>query len=82
MRLVRSRRPLALKGWLDLQQYYISAIKNGVYPGILRDKIFLWARLHPANVDAPRDGIGRPSGWQYVSSSTTVLSFSRSLGIS
>lgn len=56
----------ALKGWLDLQQYYISAFKSGVYPSVLRDRIFLWGRLYPANADAPRDRIGKPSGWQHV----------------
>ena len=68
MRVVGSHRTLALLGWLDLQQYYISAFKSGVYPSVLRDRIFLWARLHPASADAPQDGIGRPSGWQYVCS--------------
>ena len=56
----------ALKGWLDLQQYYISAFKSGVYPSVLRDRIFLWARLYPANSDVPQDHIGKPSGWQQV----------------
>jgi len=63
---------LPLKGWLDLQQYYISAFKSGVYPRILRDRIFLWARLYPANADAPRDGIGKPSSWQHVRSLATL----------
>lgn len=69
MYVVGSHRTLALLGWLDLQQYYISAFKSGgVYPSVLRDRIFLWARLHPASADAPQDGIGRPLGWQYVCS--------------
>jgi len=65
---VHSRVTPALKGWLDLQQYYISAFKSGVYPSILRDRIFLWARLYPSHADAPQDSIGRPSGWQHVGS--------------
>lgn len=64
----RSRAPALNQGWLDLQQYYISAFKSGVYPNILRDRVFLWARLHPANADALQDGIGRPSRWEYVRS--------------
>ena len=64
--MVRSRWAAALKGWLDLQQYYISAFKSGVYPIILRDRVFLWARLHPASADAPQDGIGRPLRWESV----------------
>ena len=63
-----THRALVLTGWLDLQQYYISALKNGVYPSIIRDRVFLWARLHPANTNAPQDVIGKPSGWQYVGS--------------
>jgi glucan endo-1,3-alpha-glucosidase len=62
----------AQKGWLDLQQYYISALKNGAYPSILRDRIFLWARLYPANVESPQDGVGKPSGWQYVGSFAVI----------
>ena len=62
-----------LKGWLDLQQYYISAFKSGVYPSVLRDRIFLWARLYPASADAPRDPVGRPLGWQHVGSSAILL---------
>lgn len=63
---------VALKGWLDLQQYYISAFKSGVYPRILRDRVFLWARLHPASADAPQDGIGRPLRWESVRSIATL----------
>ena len=59
----------ALKGWLDLQQYYISAFKSGVYPSVLRDRIFLWGRLYPASADALQDHIGKPSGWEHVGSS-------------
>lgn len=58
----------ARKGWLDLQQYYISAFKSGVYPSVLRDRVFLWARLFPASAEVPQDHIGKPSGWQHVSS--------------
>jgi len=73
--VVRSHRTPALKGWLDLQQYYISAFKSGVYPKVLRDRIFLWARLYPSGADVPQDGIGRPSGWQNVRSSPALSSF-------
>lgn len=52
-------------GWLDLVQYYITAFKYGVYPDIARDRVFLWARLYPANADAP-DYIGKPQHWEFV----------------
>ena len=65
---------VSLKGWLDLQQYYTSAFKSGVYPSVLRDRIFLWARLYPANADVPHDRVGKPSGWQHVCSLPLSLS--------
>jgi hypothetical protein len=55
------------EGWLELEEYYISAFKLGSYPSITRDRIFLWARLYPANVDVPGDLVGKPYRWQYVS---------------
>jgi len=70
------------QGWLDLQQYYISALKYGVYPSILRDRVFLWARLHPANTDAAKDVIGRPSGWQYTDDFLWAMIFSTGGSIS
>jgi len=63
----------ARKGWLDLQQYYISAFKSGVYPSVLRDRVFLWARLFPASAEVPQDQIGKPSGWQHVGSLAGLL---------
>jgi len=64
------------QGWLDLQQYYISAFKDGVYPRILRDRIFLWARLYPTSADVPQDSIGRPSGWQHTEDFLWAMIFS------
>lgn len=55
-------------GWLDLMHYYIKAYKNGSYPTIHRDRVFLWARLYPANATAP-DPVGRPANWEWVSTS-------------
>lgn len=72
----------ALKGWLDLQQYYISAFKSGVYPSVLRDRVFLWARLYPADADVPQDHIGKPSGWQHVRPSAILSLRIRSHGLS
>jgi len=55
-----------ITGWLDLMKYYIDAFKTGVYGAVDLDRIFLWARLYPANADAP-DSIGKPANWQWVS---------------
>ncbi|KAJ7025579.1 glycoside hydrolase family 71 protein [Mycena alexandri] len=52
-------------GWLDLFAYYAQAFKTGNYPVIRRDRIFLWARLYPANADAD-DSVGRPANWQWT----------------
>lgn len=53
-------------GWLDLIAYYAAAFKTGSYPIITKDRIFMWARLYPAEANA-NDSVGRPSGYQYVS---------------
>ncbi|KAF7301311.1 hypothetical protein MIND_00696200 [Mycena indigotica] len=53
------------QGWLDLQTYYITAFKTGQYPPITRDRVFLWARLYPANANA-QDRVGRPDNWQWT----------------
>ncbi|KAF8237471.1 glycoside hydrolase family 71 protein [Tricholoma matsutake] len=53
------------QAWVDLIGYYIAAFKSGVYPTICRDRIFSWARLYPANADAP-DSVGRPTHWEWT----------------
>ncbi|KAJ7713164.1 glycoside hydrolase family 71 protein [Mycena metata] len=52
-------------GWLDLFAYYAHAFKTGDYPAIGRDRIFLWSRLYPSNVNA-NDSLGRPANWQWT----------------
>ncbi|KAJ6535999.1 glycoside hydrolase family 71 protein [Mycena vulgaris] len=52
------------QGWLDLFAYYIQAFKTGAYPAIDQDRIFLWARLYPANAEAP-DFVGPPLNHQW-----------------
>ncbi|KAJ6582853.1 glycoside hydrolase family 71 protein [Mycena sp. CBHHK59/15] len=54
------------QGWLDLLAYYIVAFKTGQYPAISRDRVFLWARLFPAQANAPLDKIGKPLNWQWT----------------
>ncbi|KAJ7242932.1 glycoside hydrolase [Mycena rebaudengoi] len=53
-------------GWLDLFAHYIVAFKTGKYPAILRDRIFLWARLYPAQANVPSDTVGKPRNWQWT----------------
>ncbi|KAJ7148706.1 glycoside hydrolase family 71 protein [Mycena crocata] len=52
-------------GWLDLFAHYIQAYKTGAYPAVSRDRIFLWARLYPAEANAP-DSIGPPFNHQWT----------------
>ena len=52
-------------GWLDLIKYYVAAYKTGTYPAITKDRVYLWARLYPANATAP-DPVGRPANYQWV----------------
>ncbi|KAI0746462.1 glycoside hydrolase family 71 protein [Daedaleopsis nitida] len=54
------------QGWLDLMKYYITAYKTGSYPSITKDRVFLWARLYPANATVPSDSVGKPSNWQWT----------------
>ncbi|GJE92329.1 glycoside hydrolase family 71 protein [Phanerochaete sordida] len=53
--------------WLDLIAHYITAFKTGAPAPITRDRTFLWARLAPANANAPADTVGRPANWQWTS---------------
>jgi len=56
----------SIEGWLDLIEYYIHTFKTGSPPAITEDRLFLWARLYPAQANA-QDDVGRPTNWEYVS---------------
>ncbi|KAJ2926109.1 hypothetical protein H1R20_g10981, partial [Candolleomyces eurysporus] len=53
------------QGWLDLQQYYITAFKSGAYPPVERDRVFLWGRLYPAKATSP-DGLSKPLNSEFT----------------
>ena len=53
--------------WLDLNEYFARAFKDGVYPPIDRDRIFMWARPHLRDAEATDDAVPRPDRWQLVS---------------
>ncbi|KAI0827705.1 glycoside hydrolase family 71 protein [Trametes gibbosa] len=61
--------------WLDLTRYYARAFKEGVYPPIERDKIYLWSRPHLKTAEAADDPVGRPDRWQLVDDSFWVIVF-------
>ncbi|KAK0459196.1 glycoside hydrolase family 71 protein, partial [Desarmillaria tabescens] len=62
--------------WLTLNAYYSQAFKEGRYPPIERDQVFLWARPHPKDATAPNDSVGRPTHWQVTDDTLWVVVFS------
>lgn len=53
--------------WLDLHQYFVRAFKEGAYPAIKKDRIFMWSRPHMKSAEALHDVVPRPERWQLVS---------------
>ena len=53
-------------GWLVLIEYYSRAFKLGAYPPIIRDRIFLWSRPHPANLLNVPDNVSIPNNHEWV----------------
>lgn len=52
--------------WLQLNSYFSFAFKNGHYPDVHHDKIFIWGRPHPKTANASHDRVPRPDNWQLV----------------
>ena len=53
--------------WLELSGYFARVFKEGVYPFIERDLIFMWSRPHLKDAVATKDEVPRPDRWQLVS---------------
>ncbi|KAJ7761493.1 glycoside hydrolase [Mycena maculata] len=51
------------QAWLDLTLYYATAFKTGTPPAIENDQIFMWARPHPVDAQAP-DPVPAPTNFQ------------------
>ncbi|KAJ7503077.1 glycoside hydrolase [Mycena galericulata] len=51
--------------WLHLNGFFARAFKDGVYPPIQQDAIFLWGRPHPRDAHAPED-VPRPANWELM----------------
>ncbi|KAF7362348.1 AA-TRNA-LIGASE-II domain-containing protein [Mycena venus] len=49
--------------WLHLNSFFARAFKDGAYPHIERDQIFMWGRPHPRAADAP-ESVPRPRNWE------------------
>ena len=52
--------------WLDLNEYFARAFKDGAYPPVERDRIFMWSRPHLKAAEAADDRVPRPDRWQLV----------------
>ncbi|KAI0269826.1 glycoside hydrolase [Gloeopeniophorella convolvens] len=50
-------------GWLSMTKYYATAFKEGQYPQIVEDKVYMWSRPHSRDAQAP-DPVGPPSNFQ------------------
>ncbi|KAJ7496785.1 glycoside hydrolase [Mycena latifolia] len=49
--------------WLRLNSFFARAFKDGVYPYIQKDSIFLWGRPHPRAAHAA-ESVPRPRNWE------------------
>ncbi|KAI0800253.1 glycoside hydrolase family 71 protein [Fomes fomentarius] len=63
------------EAWLDLQQYYVRAFKEGAYPVIKKDRIFMWSRPHMKSAEAMHDVVPRPERWQLTDDRFWVIVF-------
>ncbi|PIL27172.1 hypothetical protein GSI_04407 [Ganoderma sinense ZZ0214-1] len=50
--------------WLELSAYFARMFKEGVYPPINRDRIFMWAHPHLRDAETTDDVVPRPDWWQ------------------
>jgi len=55
------------EAWLRLNSFFARAFKDGTYPQIIRDVIYVWARPHPKDAIANEE-VPRPDNWQLVRS--------------
>ncbi|KAH9891615.1 glycoside hydrolase [Cubamyces lactineus] len=52
------------QGFLEVVSYFSAWFKSGVQPEIRNDQVLMWARPHPANLNAPKDTLGPPTNYQ------------------
>ena len=48
-----------------MTNYYIQAYKTGTYPTVNQDQVYIWARPHPKNANAP-DPVAKPNNYEMV----------------
>ncbi|KAH9927778.1 glycoside hydrolase [Fomitopsis serialis] len=60
--------------WLHLAKYYARAFKEGVYPAIEADTIYMWARPHLKSA-VTDDPVPRPRDWELTDDMIWVVVF-------
>jgi len=60
--------------WLHLTRYYARAFKEGAYPAIEADTIYMWARPHLKSV-VTEDRVPRPRDWELTDDMIWVVVF-------
>ena len=66
--------------WLELSRYFARAFKDGAFPPIEKDRIFMWSRPHLKDAVATEDEVLRPDRWQLVSVEWQCLWIGRKIG--
>ncbi|KAG9041126.1 hypothetical protein FS837_012717 [Tulasnella sp. UAMH 9824] len=66
--------------WSTMSAYYIQAYKTGVYPTIVQDKIYMWARPHGKSDSAPDPAAGRPNNADWTDDYLWIVLFSTGNG--
>ncbi|THV05334.1 hypothetical protein K435DRAFT_745710 [Dendrothele bispora CBS 962.96] len=68
------------EAWLPLTAYYAAAFKTGSFPNVTKDsgaefgeKMFMWARPHPAQAEASQDGVGKVLGSELAEDSVWAI---------
>lgn len=56
------------QAWLHLTKYFATAYKTGSFPTITNDAVYVWARPHPKNANAP-DSVGKPANFEVLEDS-------------
>ncbi|KZT73782.1 glycoside hydrolase family 71 protein [Daedalea quercina L-15889] len=65
-------------GWLAMTNYYATAFRDGSYPSITEDQIYMWARPQPKNAVASDDSVGMPTSYQLTEDKLWAVVFAQS----
>jgi len=62
--------------WIAMTKYYADAWRNGAYPSITQNKIYLSSRPHPKTASACCDSVSIPNNWQWTDDNIYAVVFS------